>query len=125
MKKMISSMKTLVALLMVGATVTSCSSDNEMDSPKASAVKTYTMTVQATKGGDGTRALNLDGNTLNATWTAGDVVEVWTEDGTTTNYGTLTATAAGSSTTLTGTLTTLPENGATLADLLRDGYSRW
>ena len=114
MKKMISSMKTLVALLMVGATVTSCSSDNEMDSPKASAVKTYTMTVQATKGGDGTRALNLDGNTLNATWTAGDVVEVWTEDGTTKKYGTLTAATAGASTTLTGTLTTAPTDQETL-----------
>ena len=117
MKKMISSMKTLVALLMVVATVTSCSSDDTIaDQPVQQPVgpQVYTMTVEATKGGDGTRALNLDGNKLNATWTAGDKVEVWTEDGTTTKYGELTATAAGSSTTLTGTLTTLPENGATL-----------
>ena len=37
MKKMMTNMKTLVALLMAGAAVTSCSSDNEMDSPKAPA----------------------------------------------------------------------------------------
>ena len=115
MKKMMTNMKTLVALLMAGAAVTSCSSDNEMDSPKVPAVRTYTMTVQATKGGDAmTRALADGGTTLTSTWSAGDVVEVWSADGTTTKYGELTAATAGASTTLTGTLTTLPENGATL-----------
>lgn len=117
MKKMISSMKTLVALLMVGATVTSCSSDDTIaDQPVQQPVgpQVYTMTVEATKGGDGTRALNLDGNKLNATWTAGDEVEVWTEDGTTTKYGTLIAQSDGASTKLTGTLTTKPSGGETL-----------
>lgn len=115
MKKMMTNMKTLVALLMAGAAVTSCSSDNEMDSLKAPAGKTYTMTVQATKGGDATtRALADGGTTLTSTWSKDDVVEVWSEDGTTTKYGELTATAAGSSTTLTGTLTTAPTDQETL-----------
>ena len=117
MKKMISSMKTLVALLMVGATVTSCSSDDTIaDQPvqQPAGPQVYTMTVEATKGGDETRALNLDGNKLNATWTAGDEVEVWTEDGTTTKYGELTAESDGASTKLTGTLTTKPSDGETL-----------
>ena len=115
MKKMMTNMKTLVALLMAGAAVTSCSSDNEMDSPKAPAAKTYTMTVQATKGGDAmTRALADGGTTLTATWSVDDVVEVWSEDGTTTKYGELTAATAGASTTLTGTLTTAPTDQETL-----------
>ncbi len=115
MKKMMTNMKTLVALLMAGAAVTSCSSDNEMDSLKAPAGKTYTMTVQATKDGDAmTRALADGGTTLTSTWSKDDVVEVWSVDGTTTKYGELTAATAGISTTLSGTLTTKPSNNETL-----------
>lgn len=104
MKKMMTNMKTLVALLMVGATVTSCSSDNEMDSPKASAVKTYTMTVQATKGGDATTRALADGGdgTLTATWATTENVYVKKVD--TWATGTLTPQTAGASTTLKGTL---------------------
>ena len=61
------------------------------------------MTVHATKGGDAsTRAFSLDGSTLNATWTEGDKVEVWSSDGKTVKYGTLTAKNSGATTTLTG-----------------------
>lgn len=115
MKKMMRNMNTLVALLMAGAAVTSCSSDNEMDSLKAPAGKTYTMTVEATKGGDAmTRALELgaEGKTLTATWSAGDEVKVYNSSSV--ELGTLTAQAAGSSTTLAGTLTTLPTDQETL-----------
>ena len=113
MKKMMTNMKTLVALLMAGAAVTSCSSDNEMDSLKAPAAKTYTMTVQATKGGDAmTRALADGGTTLTATWSVGDVVKVYNSSSV--ELGTLTAQAAGASTTLTGTLTTAPTDQETL-----------
>jgi len=126
MKKMMTNMKTLVALLMAGAAVTSCSSDNEMDSLKAPAGKTYTMTVQATKGDDATtRALADGGTTLTSTWSKDDVVEVWSEDGTTTKYGELTATAAGASTTLTGALTTAPTDQETLTlKYLSPSYSQ-
>lgn len=64
------------------------------------------MTVEASKGSDATtRALSLDGTTLNATWAEGDVVEICSSDGSTVNYGELTAQSAGQTTTLTGTLT--------------------
>jgi len=114
MKKMITNMKALVALLMVGAAVTSCSSDDSIiDQPDAPQV--YTMTVEASKGTNGTRALADGGTTQTSTWTAGDVVEVWTADGTTKKYGELTAQTAGASTTLRGTLSSpLPSNDETL-----------
>ncbi len=104
MKKMMTNMKTLVALLMAGAAVTSCSSDNEMDSPKAPAGKTYTMTVQATKGGDATTRALADGGdgTLTATWATTENVYVKKDD--TWATGTLTPQTAGASTTLKGTL---------------------
>ena len=103
MKKMMTNMKTLVALLMAGAAVTSCSSDNELDSPKAPAVKTYTMTVQATKGGDATtRALTDAGSTLTATWATTENVYVKKVD--TWANGSLKPQADGATATLKGTL---------------------
>ena len=110
MKKMMTNMKTLVALLMAGAAVTSCSSDNEMDSLKAPAVKTYTMTVQATKGGDAmTRALADGGDgKLTATWATTE--NVYVKKGDTWATGSLTPQTAGASTTLKGTL-----SGVTIA----------
>lgn len=104
MKKMMTNMKTLVALLMAGAAFTSCSSDNEMDSPKASAVKTYTMTVQATKGGDATTRALADGGdgTLTATWATTENVYVKKVD--TWATGSLKPQADGATATLKGTL---------------------
>lgn len=107
MKTMKTTIQALAALLVAAVATTACSSgdDNiigEQPTPDTQQPTTkYTMTVEATKGGD-TRALSLDGTTLNATWTAGDKVEVWSSDGTTVKYGTLTAQSSGASTTLTG-----------------------
>ena len=122
MKKMIKDIRTVAALLMASATFAACSSDDNIieEQPVQPTEQVYTMTVNAQKGGDAadsratTRALSLSGSTLNATWTAGDEVEVWTSDGTTTKYGTLTAETSGASTTLKGTLTTLPTSGEAL-----------
>ena len=112
MKKMITNMKALAALLMVGAAVTSCSSDDSIiDQPDAPQV--YTMTVEASKGTNGTRALADEGTTLTSTWSVDDVVEVWKADGTT-KYGELTAQSTGANTTLRGTLDELPSNDETL-----------
>ena len=110
MKKMMTNMKTLVALLMAGAAVTSCSSDNEMDSLKAPAGKTYTMTVQATKGGDATTRALADGGdgTLTATWATTE--NVYVKKGSDWATGSLTPQTAGTSTTLKGTL-----SGVTIA----------
>ena len=104
MKKIKTTIQTLAALLVAAVATTACSSsDDNITGGQTSEPKTYTMTVHATKGGDsGTRALSLDGTILNATWTEGDKVEVWSSDGTTVKYGTLTAQSSGSSTTLTG-----------------------
>ena len=63
----------------------------------------YTMTVQASKVG--TKALALDGSTLNATWTQGDVVKVYKGDD---EIGELTAQSTGTPTTLRGELTVAP-----------------
>ncbi len=104
MKKIKTTIHALAALLVAAVVTTACSSeDDNFTGGQTAEPKVYTMTVHATKGGDAsTRALSLDGTTLNATWTAGDKVEVWSSDGTTVKYGTLTAQSSGSSTTLTG-----------------------
>ncbi len=105
MKKIKTTIQTLAALLVAAVATTACSSsdDDNITGGQTSEPKTYTMTVHATKGVDATnRALALEGSTLNATWTAGDKVEVWSSDGTTVKFGTLTAQSSGSSTTLTG-----------------------
>ena len=112
----------LAALLIASATFVACSSDDNIieEQPVQPTEQVYTMTVNAQKGGDTadsratTRALSLSGSTLNATWTAGDAVEVWTSDGTTTKYGTLTAETSGASTKLKGTLSSLPTDGESL-----------
>ena len=66
-------------LLMAGLALAACSSDDSQVEP---AVKTYTMTIDATKGANeaavraDTRALTLDGHTLNASWAASEQVYV-------------------------------------------------
>ena len=111
-KKMKTNFLTLAALLLAGAAVVSCSKDTENTNPETQAapveVKTYTMTVEASKGGE-TRALADAGTTLTSTWSVGDVVKVYNSSNT--EIGELTAQSAGASTTLSGTLTTLPSNG--------------
>ena len=99
----------MAAALLAG--MTAC---NTLDNPATTDTpKTYTMTVTATKSPDEalTRALSLDGKTLNAAWKAGDKVEVYTvTEGANyvsvyTQVGTLTASADGATTTFTGTVT--------------------
>ena len=124
MKKIISNIYILAALLMAGATFTACSSseDSINEQPaEPTTPKTCTLTVNATKIGDATtRALALDesgaSNVLNATWTEGDKVIVYymhpQDMGvgeiryTPTEIGSLEAQSSGASTTLTGDITT-------------------
>ncbi len=70
----------------------------------------YTLTITATKGADNslTKALNLSGTTLNATWNMGDGVSVY-QNGI--DIGYLEAQSNGASTTLTGNLYKTPING--------------
>ena len=66
-------------LLTIGLALTACSSD---DSNTEQVYRTYTMTIDATKGANEaasratTRALTLTGSTLNATWTTTERVYV-------------------------------------------------
>ena len=73
--------------------------------PEQPSAKTYTLTVDATKGVD-VKALSLDGQVLNVKWAATDQVSVFPESWATPAMGTLTAAASETgSTTLTGAVT--------------------
>ena len=110
MKKYLNSILSMAALLMASATVfTACSNDDDIigEQPAASSQHTYTMTIEATKGGDAaaTRALALDGNTLNATWQTTDEVAVYNYTQQAALGGHLSPQSDGASATLTGSLT--------------------
>ena len=73
--------------------------------PEQPSAKTYTLTVDATKGDD-VKALSLDGQVLNVKWAATDQVSVFPGNWATPAMGTLTAAASETgSTTLTGAVT--------------------
>ena len=94
----------VIASIVLASVCTACKKvDNEP-------VSSYSMTVDAVR----TKTLSDNGSAISSTWTAGDEVTVWSSDGTTTQYGTLTAAGSGSSTTLSGTLSLLPADGETL-----------
>lgn len=115
MKKFMTSIKTLAILLIAGAALTACTDDINIidEQPVDPATQKYTMTVKASKDGDvATKALSLDGTTLNVTWTAGEEVLVY-QNGS--KIGTLTAAASSTaSTTLSGTLDSAPDAGQAL-----------
>ena len=77
MKKLYFSM-----LLMAGLALTACSSDDNSTEPEPQAPKTYYMTGDASKAVNeafsrvSTRALSLDGSTLNASWATTENVYV-------------------------------------------------
>ena len=107
MKKFITDIRTLAALLMAGAAFTACSSsdDNIIDEqPVNPAQKTYTLTVNASKGdGAQTRALDLTGKTLTASWATTE--NVYVKKGETWATGSLQPETAGTTATLKGSLT--------------------
>lgn len=78
--------------------------------------KVYTMTVEATKGDNGTRGLDLDDDYLKVKWDEGEKVIVMKWDDTEwKEIGKLTADASNTaSTTLNGTLTEAPEADKTM-----------
>lgn len=86
----------------------------EVTAPEEPAVKEYTLSVNASKGED-TKALSLDGKTLNVKWADTDQVSVFPESWATPAMGTLTAAASETgSTTLTGTISPEPSIGDNL-----------
>lgn len=136
MKSLMTSIQALVSLLLAAAAMTACSNDDMIaDEPTPVTTETpraYTITVNATKG-EATRALTLDGNTLNATWKAGEEVKVYsvTGEGSTemesiTPIGTLTAQSNGTAATLKGEFDSIytPTKGAKLRlRFLSDKYT--
>ena len=100
----------LAALLMAGATFTACSSDDAATEQNP-AQKTYTLSVNATKGGDATtRALSLEDKTLYATWATTENVYVKKVD--TWATGSLQPEAAGATAKLKGSLSDIEINAA-------------
>ena len=91
----------LMIVSLVGMAYTSCSNSDDVIVTPDPIVKTYTMTVDAQKGSNGTRALVLDGTTLNSTWTKDDAVDVYKGED---KIGTLTAQSTGANTSLKGDL---------------------
>ena len=105
-KKFMTNIKTLAALLIAGAAMTACSSSDDNianEQPVNPAAQKYIMTVNALKGdGDATRALTLDGSTLNASWATTE--NVYVKKGTNWVTGSLQPQTAGATANLTGVL---------------------
>ena len=115
-----SNIKKLAALLMAGAAMTACSNNDENFLEEVSQPdqpKVYTMTVEATKGDNGTRGLFLVDDYLKVKWDQGEEVYVMKWDNAESKWneiGVLTAEASETaSTTLNGTLTEAPEEHIT------------
>lgn len=98
----------MAALLLAGiSTIVSCTKDDEQPVEG----KTYHMTVTASKGGDNTKDLTINGTTISATWAEGETVTVYNETKGADLTGTLAAQSSGASTTLEGDLTGTIEEG--------------
>lgn len=96
----------IAASLLAIAAVASCNQATEQPD-----LVTYTLAVEVPDGA--TKALSLDGKTLNAVWASSDVVTVFNSSNT--SIGTLTPQTTGSSgTTLKGTITGSLSTGASL-----------
>ena len=131
MKKFITDIRTLAALLIAGAAMTACSSIDDIiidEQPVNPAKQTYTLTVKASKGGDATtRALTLtnEGNktTLKAYWDGSETVTVKEGD---TPLGTLTVTpdaTDNTQATLSGELGAAPSGTELTLELFSNAYN--
>ncbi|MBQ7996897.1 MAG: hypothetical protein IJ249_04440 [Paludibacteraceae bacterium] len=108
---------TLSALCLAAMTLifSGCKKENN-DPQEPAKVQTYKMSIQASKGTDSQangprRVLSLDGNTLNATWKAGEQVSVYNATKGKDLTGYLVAQSNGSSVQLEGELTGTIEAG--------------
>jgi len=107
-------MRIKYTMFMLAAILAACTNEPLPETVVDETPVSYTLVVTATKGNDDTtKALSLDGKTLNATWKAGDVVQVYhvsnpgtmTEMESTTPDATLSAQGSGMTTTLSGSFT--------------------
>ena len=111
----------MAALLLAGvSTIVSCAKDDEQPVEG----KTYHMTVTASKGGDNTKDLTIDGTTISATWAEGETVTVYNVTKRAALTGTLAALSSGDNTTLKGDLTgTIEANDELLLKFCSPDYS--
>jgi hypothetical protein len=109
MQKFITDIKSLATLLMAGAAFAACSSEDNMIGGQPASQQTYTMTIEASKGGGSdatTRALSIDGSgALNATWETSNEVKAYNHTQSSALTGSLKPQSDGASATLTGSLT--------------------
>ena len=107
-------MRIKYTMFLLAAILAACTNEPLPETIVEEAPESYTLVVTATKGNDDTtKALSLDGNTLNATWKAGEVVQVYhvsnpgteAEFESTTPDATLSAQGSGMTTTLSGSFT--------------------
>ena len=104
----------LIALLLAAIFFVACTSDDNIIGTQPVGT-TFSLSVKATKANDAdTRALSLDGTTLNATWAMGDAVTAYNQTKGADLAGTLIAQSDGASTTLVGSLTGTIESGDVL-----------
>ena len=118
MTKKIYSIMMTVALLAAGVAMTGCQNN---DPQEPAQVKTYKMSIAASKGAENTnpangpkKVLGLDGTTLNATWATDEEVTVYNETKGAALGGVLKPQSAGANTTLLGELTGTIEAGDVL-----------
>ena len=102
-------MKKYYAFLMLATALVACSREEQPEAAKPETVFTYSLSVEASKGAD-SKALSLDGKTLNATWAEGERVTVYNVTRSAELGGYLTAQSSGASTTLKGALTGTIQN---------------
>jgi hypothetical protein len=122
MQKFITDIKSLATLLMAGAAFAACSSEDNMIGGQPASQQTYTMTIEASKGGGSdatTRALSIDGSgALNATWETSNEVKAYNYTQSSAFTGSLKPQSNGVSATLTGSLTGNVKEGDVV-------YLRW
>lgn len=109
MQKFITDIKSLATLLMAGAAFAACSSEDNIIGGQPASQQTYTMTIEASKGGGSdaaTRALSIDGSgALKATWETSNEVKAYNYTKSSALTGSLKPQSSGVSATLTGSLT--------------------
>ena len=134
MKKMISNIKTLAALLMVGAAFTACSNDDEITAEQPvqpTEPQVYTMVIKASKGDDAmTRALKpgfnseTGKNTIDFYWSGNEKIDVGQmgNSGYYVKIGTATAApSATGETTITATFNSAPNPASDIQFFLCGG----
>ena len=118
-------MKRFYLLFILAAALAACTREELPQAVEEPEVSVYTLTVEATKGGDdATRALSLSGKTLSATWAEGERVTVRNVTRSADLGGYLEAQTSGVETTLKGTLSgTIEENDELLLCFLSPSYN--